>query len=285
MSWHSLLSTFMPANIFFGWRNAAEIILFSTLIYYFSLWLKQDKQKNLLFNFYGYCGILLGSYYLQLPTVTYLLFITAPIAVMLFILFHQDVLQKNFVTLRNIMPARMGDADWLETLVRSCLVAANNNKEIYCVIEHKDSLVTLLNTPLALYTDIQKNVLSMMLESVTFEQHNMLWVNSTGRLLGINATWNNSLHDTPNAESVKDMLPWQQDALFFTAKTDAVVFSINPIKRTFSIVTQGKTFNDIPAPHALKTIQKYLITPTVSQHKEIIHEAQRKNNNNKQHSA
>lgn len=278
MPWYSFCSSLFD-TVLFNWRTGVEIIALSTIIYYFSLWLKHDKQKNLLFYFYSYCAVFLGANYAQLPTVSYLIFLTAPIAIMLFILFHQDTLQKNFIALRNVTPINIHNNDWLETLVRSCLVATNNNKEIYCVIEHTQSLATLINTPLALTLDVQQNLLEMMLESSTFEQKQLIWVNSHGKLLGINATWNTSEH----AQGDYAQIPaWQQDAVLCTSKTDAIVFSISPINHTFSIVAQGKIFNDITALHALKTIKKYVTATHASSQKEIIHETISKKNHAQQ---
>lgn len=283
MPWYSEIYALL-AQHFFGWRDVVEIALFSILIYSFSLWLKRDKQKHLLLYFYGYCCIVLGAYWAQLPTVSFLLFITSPIAIMLFIMMHQETLQKNFVMLRNIMPATAGKTDWLETLIRTALVAANNNKSVHCVIEHTDSLSSYLTTPLPLHTQIQKNILAMILESETFETDKLLWLNSKGLLLGMNAHWSTQLEDAWLDNGAKKLAAWEQDALFFTAQSDAIVFNINPQTRLFSIFAQGKIFNNINAPLALKTIEKYIsVSSKDKKQKEMKHEAQFKNNSTGQH--
>lgn len=246
------------ASLYYNWPDILEILFFSTIMYYFSLWLKKDRQKNLLLYFYSYCAIVLTTHHLHLTTVSSFLFITSPITIMLFILFHQELLQRNFVMLRNIKTSHPEQGDWLETLLRTTLVAVNNNKEIQCIIEHHDSLATIVTTPLVLYADLQKNLLDMLLESDAFDQHKMVLVNSHGRLLGINASWNAQLHESWIADDVKSKEKWQQDALFFTAKTDAIIFKITPANRSFDIVAQGKIFNNVSAPLALKTMQKYL---------------------------
>lgn len=241
-------------------QDILEITLISGAIYYFSRWLRNDRQKNLLLYFYSYCTLLLGCYWLELSVASTFLWATAPIALLLFIIFHQESLQKNFVMLRNSAPLHEPKAqgDWLETLIGNCLIAANNNKSIYCVIEHKDNLNDILTASLPLYADVQKNLLSMLLESETFDQTKLLWINSHGRLLGLNATWNQNLEESWMAQNVKALDAWQQDALFFTVKTDAIVFKLNPKTRTFDIVAHGKTFNGINASLTLKTIEKYL---------------------------
>lgn len=270
---------------FLSFQDCIEIALVSLAIYYFSLWLKGDRQKNLLFSFYGYSAVIFGCYYAGLPTLTFLLFVTSPLAIMLFILFHQNLLQKNFIALASIntAPAEQ-ETDWLETVVRACLVAVNNNKTIYGVIEHRDSLASMISTSIPLYTDVQKNVLTMALESTSYDQGKMLWLNAQGKLLGINSCWNSSPTDIISSHSAASLALWQQEALFFTHKTDALVFSINPVSRTFTLIAQGKIVEHINASHALATIKKFLHdTPYPKGDK--IHEIKAKNHHSEQRDA
>jgi len=257
MPWFSSLEFFYR---YITINDVLEIFLISSALYYFSRWLRNDRQKNLLLIFYSYCSLLLACYWMQLSVASTFLWVTAPATLMLFILFHQEALQKNFVMLRNTAPLKEANlrVDWLETLIGTCLTAANNNTSIYCVIEHKDSITNIISAGLPLYADLQKNLLSMLLESDTFEQNKLLWINSHGRLLGLNAQWNVQLEESWMQDSVKSFDSWQQDALFFTAKTDAIVFKLCQKTRNFDIVAQGKIFNKINAALALKTIEKYL---------------------------
>ena len=267
---------------FFTFKDCIEILLCTTGVYYFSLWLKQDQQKNLLFSFYWYCAVLFGSYYTGLPTITLFLFITSPLAIILFILFHQELLQKNFIALASINAALAEqESDWLETVIRACLVAINNNKTIYGVIEHRDSLSSMLTTSVPLYTDVQKNVLTMALESASYDQEKMLWLTAHGKLLGINTHWNVSPADIITSRGIAMLLLWQQEALFFTHKTDAIVFSINPTSRTFTLIAQGKIVEHINANHALNTIKKFL-NDTQYPKGESTHETQAKTTHSKQ---
>lgn len=270
---------------FFTVKDFIEIIAFSIGIYYFSLWLKKDRQKNLLFSFYGYCAIIIGCYYTSLPTLTLFLFITCPIAFMLFILFHQDLLQKNFIALAAINATTPEqENDWLETIIRACLVAINNNKTVYGVIEHRDSLASMLTTAMPLYADIQKNVLAMALESSSYDQEKLLWLTAQGKLLGINTTWNSNPADVVASNGITTLALWQQEALFFTHKTDAIVFSINPTSRTFTLIAQGKIVEHVNAAHALISIKKFLST-TSNYKGNATHEIQSKKQSHEQRNA
>lgn len=283
MPWYH--SLYRDLTALFTYKDCIEIILCTVGVYYFSLWLKQDRQKNLLFSFYGYCAIVFGSYYAGLPTITSLLFITAPLTIMLFIVLHQDLLQKNFIALAAInAPPAEHENDWLETVIRACLVAINNNKTIYGVIEHRDSLSSMLSTSVPLYTDVQKNVLTMALESASYDQEKMLWFTAQGKLLGINTQWNVLSSDIVTPSKSATLPLWQQESLFFTHKTDAIVFSINPISRTFTLIAQGKIVEHINASHAFNTIKKFLNETHVAKG-EFSHEMQDKKTHSKQRNA
>jgi hypothetical protein len=183
---------------------------------------------------------------------------------MFFIIIHQDVLQKNFIALANIIPFKETQSlDWLEELIRSCLVAANNGKETYCIIEHKDSLSTLISAQLSLHANVQKNLLTMIFESSMLQAPNMLLLNSQGQIMGINANWQTLPDEDWFSGDLKILPIWQQEALFFTKKTDATFFSICPITRTFLIIVQGKLFTNISAHHALLAIKKYLSSQNI----------------------
>ena len=244
--------------LFTPWKDILEIFFFSSIFYYFSRWLNRDKQKNLIFYFYGYCLLSLGSYYAQLATMSTFLFICAPIVALFFIIVHQETLQKNFIALRTIRPAQQDPSDWLETLIRTCLITINNNKEIRCVIEHNDSLAQFITTPLALHAKLQKNLLTMILASDSFEQSKMIWITSTGIVQGINAAWNTELEEQWLSEEAKKLHKWKQDALFFTSKTDALVFKISPETRTFNFVAQGKLFEHVSAHQLVIMVKKYV---------------------------
>lgn len=253
-----LRNLFFDYHPFFTWRDGIEIIFFTVIIYSFSLWLKKDNHKNLLGYFYAYCSCFFLAQSLQLTTISHLLLYTTPITVILFIVFHQFTLQKNFVTLRALTHPETNTTNWLETLIQTCLITINKNKEIICVIEHIDSLRDHLTTPLTLHAHLTKELLNILMTSDSFDSLQMIWLNSQGKILGINAQWNNPMHEEWTSETAKKMHQWKQNALFYTEKTDALVFKITPATRFFDIVAHGKAYDQISAPHTISFITKYL---------------------------
>ncbi len=239
---------------FFLWRDIVEILFFTALIYYFTLWLKKDRTKNLLPYFFGYCLITFIAWTIQLPTITPLLFAITPAALMIFILMHQETLQRNLVALKNITPATVYTEDWLETLLQSCLVIINKNKHVLCVIEHHDRLDEFITAPLLINARLQKGILELLLESPSYDHRKMIWVDTQGRLRAINGSWK-------QLQSNKTMYQQDvqiEDALLYTAQTDALMFQIDPVTRSFTIVAHEKKFEHVTAHHALQLIKKHI---------------------------
>src|SRR4051812_25368586 len=112
-----------------------EILFFSLVIYYFLLWLKKDTQKNLVIIFYGYFTITILSHYAYLPTITYLLCAAAPIALIIFIVLHQETLQRNFVMLKKVTAPVDINNNWVDELIKSSITALHSNKEFIGIIE------------------------------------------------------------------------------------------------------------------------------------------------------
>ena len=272
----------IPLHLYFlSWRDGLEILCFSVLFYYLALWLKKDKTKNLLPYFYGYCLLALTAHVLHLPTVTYFLFLFAPAAVMLFVLMHQDTLQRNIIALKNIAVPQTHHDNWCETLLRTCLIALNNNKEMLCVIEHTDSLQPFIITPFIINAPLNQSLLELLLASPSYEQQQMIWLNSKGTVLGINATWQ---HVQPLQQTfVSSELSWRDDALHYSAKTDALLLHASPATRTFTIAVSGTLLQKLSVHHANQIIKKHL-SQLKQNDKGMTYETSHKNNNAQQRS-
>ena len=208
---------------------------------------------------YGYCIVGLIAHALQLNTISSVLFLFAPTIIMLFMMMHQEQLQKNFVALRTLQPARTPTGDWLEQLIRSALVAVHNNKALMCVIERTDSLQDFLTTSCMLNAELHNSTFDMLITSNIFNDKKLVWLNDHGTLRGLNASWN-----LDNAwQATADTPTWQQDALFFTKKTDAIVLGIVASNRTFTIIARGQRYDNVTAHNALKFLKKMINHPTL----------------------
>ena len=251
-------------------KDGIEIVFFSGIIYFFSLWLKKDQRHNLLAYFYSYCAFFCLASLLRLSTINAFLLYSSPIILILFIIFHQDILQKNFITMRN-KPLNLPEdaADWLENLIRASLHGINNNKQILCVIEHASDLKPFLDVPLIFNSPLHQNMLNLLIDSNNFDQHKLVWCNTYGKLIGINATWVNTHNQ--DFQNSKDLPAWQQDAMLMTLKTDTIVFKADPIRRSFDVIVKGLAYEGISANNALSIIKKHATSP-INQKGDIPHD-------------
>jgi len=255
-----LSELFLTYNSFFYWRDLLEIIFFSAAFYYVALWLKKDKQKNLLPYFYGYCATIFCAHLLKLTTISYSLLLLGPVIAMIFILIHQDLLQRNVVALKNITPAKRIHLDWLDTLIRTSVSTINKGKTITCVIERGDSLGPFLSTQLRCDARLDQGLLDILLDSPAFDQAGMIWVNTQGQLIGINALWKKTATAQQLDNDAQQVPEWKQRAIFFTSKTDAIVAHISPTSRTFDIVMNGMVIDRMHATKTLELIKKYVVS-------------------------
>jgi len=252
---HSLLlNTFG----FFSWRDGIEIILISGMIYIFMLWLKKDIYKNLLGYFYSYCILAFSAYCLQLSIITYIMCACWPAMLMVFIMIHQISLQKNFVALRPYLPPQQATSEWLNTLIRSSLLAMNNHKEVRCIIQRTDTLDPLVELGVPVNATITHDLLSMLIDSSSYSSEQMLWLTAEGTLLSINAGWNPVLDEHWLAPEQSDMHIWEHHAVLVTARNDAIAIRTNPKTQTYTVIVQGTIKTQINANTALQYLATYL---------------------------
>ncbi len=253
-------------------KQALEIFFFSGIVYAFSLWLKKDKRTNLLLYFYGYYITFSCAFFLNLTTVSLFLLYSSPLALLLFILFHQEVLQRNFIALTKTHVANTNQTDqWLENLIRICLHHMNNNSCLYIVIENHSDLKPFIQSNYLLNSPISLELLSLVTESPHFDSKKIIWCNSAGTIIGINGSW----HIATDSSQQISIPSWQQEALLMTLKTDTIVFKVNSIKRSFEVVLKGILYDAVSAPQIVPFIKKNLYSSHQSLQKgELNHDSQ-----------
>jgi len=122
--------------------------------------------------------------------------------------------------------------------------------------------------------ELHNATFDLLITSNIFNEKKLVWLNDHGTLRGLNASWN-ILHDEYwNTVDTAEIPAWQQDALFFTAKTDAIILGINQKNRTFTIIARAQRFENIAAHHALKFLKKLI---TVNEIGDIRHEPSEQN--------
>ncbi|MGZ6251205.1 MAG: hypothetical protein ACXWL2_04195 [Candidatus Chromulinivorax sp.] len=240
--------------------DCIEILFFIFIIFKISTWLSKDYTKPLLLYFYTYFITLFTSYFFQLTTIYQLMLVSAPIYFILLIVQHQKNLQKNFILTQQkpLTPAKIMHKEWVENLIRACLVACHQKKNITCVIEQNDSLETLINKPFLLNISIQKQIIDLLLESVSFDIHKLILVDNQGTLMSINAIWSDLIMHELFFHQVQELELQKECAKIATTKSDAIIIHINSQHQLHFIAHQGKIIEHITIDQMLKLIKNIL---------------------------
>lgn len=240
--------------------DCVEILFFIVVTFKISTWLNKDHTKPLLLYFYSYFAILFSAYFFQLTTVYQLMLVTAPIYFVLLMVHHQKNLQKNFIISKHkpLTPAKSVHKEWLETLIRACLVASHHKKNITCVIEQADSLETLINKPFLLDIPIQKQIIDILLESVSYDNAKLITVDQHGTILSINASWSDLVINELIFTQIHERQLPKEYAKVITAKTDAILVHVNSEHQHHFIAHQGKIIENVTIDQALKLIKSLL---------------------------
>lgn len=249
---------------FFIWRDVVEIVCFSALSYYVMITLKKTNHSNLLFLLLSYCLIFFVAYVMQLPTISLLCTTWPSFWLLFFILVYHGFLHEddNRIKKRRWDIGTLHDK-WLSLLMQSCLKIVNNNKKIVCVIEHTDPIDDFVTAPFIINTILDGEMLEFFSSSTLYDPQKLVWINTQGKLIGVNVT--NTISGN-----------WQQAALVYTGYTDALVFSIDPSNRMITIVHRGKLFKDLALKHGYMLIKKAILIPQKSKQNRISHEIFRK---------
>lgn len=261
MSMHELVSYIHGFEIY-QWQDLVEIIFLSFAFHGVITWLSKDKYQ-LLEWFYLYWTIFFVSYFARLEVISRLLFVTAPIVGMIFILIHHRTLQQHFITIkRKYQPA---SHDWIGALMQTTLIAMNKGKNFLCVIECTESLEDFLQAPVPIDGIIHEYFLTTLIESPQFNESQIVWCNQKGKLISFNAQWKKTdYQEWLNAE-IQQEYRWKQEALFFTQKTHFIIFKLNPFTRSYDVIINAHVAEKINAPQLAQLLYRACNIPAAQQ--------------------
>jgi DNA integrity scanning protein DisA with diadenylate cyclase activity len=282
-----MIMQWLLSNLYiFSWRDVLEILLFSGGIYLITRWLSQDTQKKLAFYFFVGCTTVFAAELFNLPTITSFLMLYWPGLLLLVVVVHQRVLQKNLIFLKNVPAQQTYCIDWIETIIRASFVAASKNKEVVVIIEHNDSLKEHISCPTELTTTLQEPLLSILLESTAFSSGNGILVNTQGTLLGINIIWPAQHQKDPGVGAVKALSDWQDHCITLSSHADCIILRLSLERRTFDVIAQGALVQDSPADTTIHIIKQWIKQNHTHIKKGVhYHEKNNQTNQPSQHSA
>lgn len=235
-----------------------EIIFFSSFIYFISLWLKHDTQKNILAIFYTLISACIVANFCNMITISNFIILFTPGFLMILFLIHQNTLQKNFIALKKISPATKNENSWLDDFFRSCLNSMANNKQVTVIIESTESIQEFIKSEFNINAPINQDLTNILINSSSFDQNKMIYISSNGTLNSINCLWNMQNNDLLFTTNNSTLNEWQQDSIIFSSKINCLIFKTYPAKRTLDIVLQGKLIENITPQNALNIITQYI---------------------------
>jgi len=260
-----LISLITTQLSLFTIRDGIELSFFCSITYFFMRWLAHDRHNNLVLPFIGYCLLIGVSYGLELESIRFFLTLFAPVLFVCFIIVHERVLQKNYVSLHAPSGTKVKHTNWLDQLMRACLYAMNDGISLTGIIECSDSLQSVLTNATPIEANIRTGILEMLIKAPTFESKKILWINKEGTLIGINAQWSHPADQSFTDDTLQSIPLFKQDALLYTAKTDAIFFHADHLSHSFDIIVGKSMFESISAQTALRCIKTYLQQPSNNQ--------------------
>lgn len=241
-------------NFFIDWKDLIEISFLVCSIYYFSLWLSRDNKKNLILPFYLYITGFVVSHHLNLNIISHLLLIGSPVIFTIFILFHQKILQRNFIASQKFNMEKQEQHIWLDELIKSGLVAINKNMDVTYVIERDINLQDFILTNWNVNSYLKKELFDLILAQKKDEQ--FFWIKD-GLLVSYTSKWAFIGEEFHRLEE-KNLENWKQDALIITHQTDCMVVKALAQERQFQIIVEGKIFEPLTAQQTFTLLERYL---------------------------
>ncbi len=240
----------------YHWYDLIEISFFALVIYSISLWLNQDTRTPLTQYFYVYLTLFIGAYYGNFSVLYTTLLITSPVVIGAFIIFHQHILQANFVTLKNTRSLVQDQKDWYAELIKILLTLFNQHRSSYWILERTDLLTDYMQTSFKLYTPLQQEIITMIIESSIYNEHAFLWVNSTGCLVAFNAYMCQMSDTVYWQQEPYQQEAWKQKALMFTTKTDSIILRAQTGTNRIDLVIKGTLLTALTASETYEILRK-----------------------------
>jgi hypothetical protein len=181
---------------------------------------------------------------------------------------HQDTLQRNMIALKNITTSSTLPQDWLSCVMRNSLKAVHDNKNMLILIEHSDALSGFLKTQYRLNNPITDEIFSLLIENDLCNAQQMLWIKTNGTVQGISAFFKASWHHN----AYTDTNEWEDDAIAYTTKTDALIMKSNAKTQSYTIAYQGTVTHDLTIERVGQIIRKQINQSSSQKEKGFSHE-------------
>lgn len=257
----SIINALLTEYSLLGWYDLIEISFFIMCTSYWLHWLNTDKNKNLAILFCCYSCITIGSYYIELTTISTLLLTTTPLIWVLFILMHQEQLQRNFISLAARHTLVSAATSWLSEFISFAFSMLHKHQETIYIIERHHNLSLLLTSPCVINAPATKDLLELLTQQGSPTATN-LWMSSEGIIIGINSSLTVQPNPTNTTPEAQRLPRWQQEALLITSKSDALVLHGSPLTHSFDIIVEGKILEHMSPQQTVTLLQRLIHQPS-----------------------
>jgi hypothetical protein len=175
-----------------------ELIFFIGVAHLIIKWLAQDKRCNLVAYFFLYTGALLITDQCALVTLHYFLYWMLPCFGTLFVIFHQEQLQKNFITITHANQKKIlsnNNVDLVTTMLQIGLYNSVRKRKTFFIVEGNQDLGLFLHAAVPLNITIQKELVESVCDnSSLYNEQSAIWLDYTGIIRGINSSLMQTMH-------------------------------------------------------------------------------------------
>ncbi|QQR53901.1 hypothetical protein IPH25_03535 [bacterium] len=231
-------------------KTVFEIICLSICCYGISIWLSKDKQHNLLGYAIGYLLCHFGAYFFELPVLATLLWWTMPTIATLFVIVHEQQLQKNLVCpVSESVKHNLPPETFAHEIVQTGVQTTRNKINAIFIIEGLQQIEQLLDTELPLGLALQKNSLSTLCTSSLYKENTAIWLSYSAKLKGLSTVLKK------NSQQKIDLTDLQT----LCGKTDTVALLYNA-QHHWTYINKDKTLEQVNSNHMEIMLKKHLTT-------------------------
>jgi hypothetical protein len=125
-----------------------------------------------------------------LVTLHYFLYWMLPCFGTLFVIFHQEQLQKNFITMVHANQKKIlsdNNADLITMILQIGLHNSMSQRNTIFIIEGNQDLGLLMHAKVPLNITIQKELIESVCDTPLYDEQSAIWLQYTGIMKGINS--------------------------------------------------------------------------------------------------
>lgn len=252
-----MLNEYLAQLNILSWSDVVEILIFTGTVYACSRWLAAARSKRLLLYAYVLCLCFGLAYINDLQTISLLGMYIWPVLMLIFIVIRLQQ-KPDHVPPKTIVPAKQSEKEWIPIMLRAAFKGLQYKKELTFVIQGNQPLNHLLNKPIEVHSNITHGLLDILIESNSLHHDRIVWLDSTGTLLAFNGQWNREIDFDWATQHAGNYSAWEQEALFWTGKTDAVILRVDPESRLITIIAQGTHAPGLNSEQAQTIIAQYV---------------------------